>query len=148
MEVKSNRNTFLIERPFQIYFLVYTVGIAIIISAIFFTASRFFFWKFLEQGRELGLPANHAFFRFLESQQAMLDWTLLIASLISITVLVCYGLYLSNRVAGPIYQLKKHLNNYRNGMDFNDIKFRKKDFFPELAETINESIHYAEKVKK
>lgn len=56
-------------------------------------------------------------------------------------------MYLSNRIAGPIYQLKKHLNEYQNGKEYSDIQFREKDFFQELAQSVNQSIHHAEKNK-
>lgn len=145
MKARIDRKTLLIDRPFQVYFLVYTVGIALTVSLIYFAASRFFFLRFLEQGKDLGLPANHAFFQFLETQQTTLDLALLFASLIVITVLILYGMYLSNRIAGPIYQLKKHLSDYQNGKEYSDIQFREKDFFPELAQSVNQSIHHAEK---
>ena len=78
----------------------------------------------------------------------MLDWTFIIASIFSITVLIVYGLYLSNRVAGPLFKLTKHLSDYRNGREYTDIQFREKDFFPDLAKSINDSIHHAEKTQK
>jgi hypothetical protein len=144
---RLHRRKLLIDPSFQYNFIAYTVGIAIIISAIFFAADRYFFWRFLQQGHVLGLPADHAYFRFLESQQSTLDWVLLLASLIVIVVLIIYGFYYSNRIAGPVYRIKAHLKDYCTGKDFTDTYFRKKDFFPELADSVNEAIRHAESRK-
>lgn len=136
------RQKLLIDPPFQLCFLAYTIGIAVIISAIFFAANRYFFWEFTQQGKALSLPANHAFFLFLDSQRKTLDLVILLASLTVVAVLTVYGLYLSNRVAGPIHRLKKHLEEYQSSNQFSDFQFRKNDFFPELAQSVNESIRH------
>jgi methyl-accepting chemotaxis protein len=66
---------------------------------------------------------------------------LIVSSLImSILVMIgfcIYGLYFSNRVAGPIYNLRKALGRILEGDKTVRIKFRKDDYFQELSEQVN-----------
>jgi methyl-accepting chemotaxis protein len=142
---KFVRRKLLIDPSFQLYFLAYSVGIAVIVSAIFFIANRLLFQSFLTQGRALGLPPEHMFFRFILEQRAVLDLTLIGTSLIVIFLLIAYGLYLSNRVAGPIYRLKNSLKAYTASGKFSPVKFRKRDFFQDLATSVNDAILHSEK---
>jgi nitrogen fixation/metabolism regulation signal transduction histidine kinase len=48
-----------------------------------------------------------------------------------------WGLLISHRIAGPIYRMCLHLDLVANGKTEKDVSFRKKDFFPELAEAFN-----------
>lgn len=47
------------------------------------------------------------------------------------------ALYLSHRVAGPIYNINRALEDFLDGNDDVKITLRKHDFFPELAAKIN-----------
>ena len=145
---KNVREKLFIDPRFQLYFLGYTVGSAVVISSIFFLAGRFFYWEFQKHGEALNLPPQHAFFRFIENQQRTLDLALLLASLVVIVFLTLYGLYVSNRIAGPIHRLKLHMKDYCAGKAFEDVYVRDKDFFPELAEKLNEAIRHAESSAK
>lgn len=48
-----------------------------------------------------------------------------------------YGLLLTNRIAGPILRLKKHMDEVANGKVDATINFRDKDYSLELAESFN-----------
>jgi len=134
------RRVLLINPKFQISFLAYTCGIAFAILGIFFTANRYFFWKFAQRGKQIGLPPEHVFFRFLTEQQTMMDVIFFVTATITFTALIVYGLYLSNRVAGPIYRLKKYLVDYASGRVTSKLTFRKKDYFLELAAHVNDCL--------
>lgn len=43
----------------------------------------------------------------------------------------------SNRFAGPIYRLRCELKRFENSQPMNRIKFRKRDFWHDLAESMN-----------
>ena len=55
-------------------------------------------------------------------------------SLVVTLILVIGGLILSNRVAGPIHRLNTHMNRVSQKETEQPVKFRKGDFFPELAD--------------
>jgi signal transduction histidine kinase len=51
--------------------------------------------------------------------------------------ILLYGLYLTNRIAGPLYRLKKQMENLLEGKDAEDLQFRKNDFFKEFSGLFN-----------
>lgn len=61
----------------------------------------------------------------------------LISAFIMALVLSIYGLFISHRVAGPIYHLEKDLEALAKGEPFKELKFRKGDYFHSLAEKHN-----------
>ncbi len=50
------------------------------------------------------------------------------------------GIFLSHRVAGPLFRLKKHMSFVRNGNYSHEIKFRKKDQLHDMADSFNEMV--------
>ncbi|MCI5166743.1 MAG: HAMP domain-containing protein [Candidatus Electrothrix sp. GM3_4] len=50
---------------------------------------------------------------------------------------IVYGFWLSNRIAGPLFRLKKHLDEVAEGKINSEIQFRKNDYASEIAESFN-----------
>lgn len=46
-------------------------------------------------------------------------------------------IFLTHKIAGPMYKLKNHLQNIREGGDFRPLTFRKGDYFPDVAEEVS-----------
>ena len=56
------------------------------------------------------------------------------------TILVfVVSIFISHKIAGPIYKLVKYMKGIRNGENLGQLFFRKGDYFPELAEEFNET---------
>ena len=142
----SRRKKLLINREFQIPFLAYTSGICLVILAIFFAANQYFFWKFTQQGLSLGLPPNHTFFVFLGQQKMTMNIIYIVSALLVITATAYYGLYLSNRVAGPLYRLQMHLRNWMAGDRNTVLRFRKNDFFQDIAISVDDALNESKKL--
>lgn len=136
----SRRKRWLINPAFQLSFLGYTVGVSFVVGAIYYGATRYFFAEFASQAVEAGIPPGHIFFVFLDSQRATMDALFIISSVLILGVLTGLGLYLSNRVAGPIHNAQEYLLRVAAGQETGSLRFRKKDYFHELAEAINESL--------
>lgn len=56
------------------------------------------------------------------------------------TATICYGLYFTNRIAGPLYRLKVQMENLIAGKDVGELEFRKNDYFKELADLFNQIV--------
>lgn len=138
MENRPNqRRTFLINPRFQITFMAYTIVAAAAVIGIFYCANLFFFWKFTQTGVALGLPPEHVYFQFLTEQRFRMNLVFAVTSSGVFGTLAIAGLVLSHRVAGPVYRLCKHAKDLKEGRVTGGVKFRKKDFFPELADAFN-----------
>jgi hypothetical protein len=134
---QAGRRNFLINPKFQLSFLGYTLGVSVATIAIFYLADAYFFWKFRQLGQGLGLPSNHVFFQFLDEQKSAKDVYYAITAGVAFAFLTVCGLLLSHRVAGPLYRLRKHLDMVAEGKTVSDVRFRKGDYFPEVADAYN-----------
>jgi len=113
------------------------LGISIITTILFFAATQFFFWRFRSEGIDLGIPDGSIFFQFLDDLQIKMNSVLIVIVAAIFIIFLILGLVFSHRIAGPIYRLNRHLREVGNGDHMNDVKFRKNDFFPELADAFN-----------
>jgi predicted membrane-bound mannosyltransferase len=141
----NQRKTLLINPEFQINFLSYTIGMAAVIIAIFYGANVYFFWRFAQKGREAGLPPDHIFFKFIAQQARTMDYIFLATALFAFAFLLIYGFYLSNRVAGALWRLETHIRQLISTGQYKQLRFRKKDYFHEIAEAINELVDHFQK---
>lgn len=52
-------------------------------------------------------------------------------------LVILFGMYLTNQIAGPIHRLKVHLDDIKAGKDVVELTFRKGDYFQEVLEPYN-----------
>jgi hypothetical protein len=133
----NQRSRLLVDPPFQLSFLKYTGGLALAVVGLSYGAHRYFFYKFATRGREIGLPADHIFYQFLAEQSRIMDWIFVATALATAVLILTYGLYLSNRIAGPIHRLRNHLAARLRGETPQPLAFRDSDYFQDLADPLN-----------
>jgi len=136
----NRRKVILINPRFQVMFMSYMVVMTAVAIGIFYGANVYFFNEFRQMGMALGLPGDHVFFQFLTEQRTRMNVIFGVGSLCAFGALSLSGLFLSHRVAGPLYRLNKHMKDVAAGRTLRDVKFRKKDFFPELADSYNDQL--------
>ena len=74
-----------------------------------------------------------------EQQTTALDLQLVLFSLLTVFVLVLGSVYLSHKISGPITQLINYFRGVAAGnVAIRKIRFRRRDFFLDLAASINE----------
>jgi hypothetical protein len=134
------RKVLLINPNFQLRFMAFMVGVSLVAISIFYFANHFFFNEFVQQGKDLGLPADHSFFEFIGEQRARMTVIFAVTALIEFFFISLAGLFISHRIAGPLYRLHKYLSDIASGKDVGKVSFRKKDFFPELADATNKAL--------
>jgi hypothetical protein len=134
---QDGRKNFLINPRFQLKFLAYTIGVAIFAIAAFYASDAYFFYKFRELGKGLGLPDDHVFFEFLAERKAQKNVYYAVTATSVIGILTVWGVLMSHRIAGPMYRLRKHLNSVATGETKEDVRFRTGDYFSEVADAYN-----------
>ena len=73
-----------------------------------------------------------------EQEKTTLNIQLAGFTFLSLMLLVSGGVYLSHKIAGPIFHLNKYLQEVTAGRSpTGPMHFRKHDFFPELADNFN-----------
>jgi hypothetical protein len=145
MENLNRRKIFVINPKLQYRFLTISLALSFISIAIFYIATLFLFWRFEQTGYSVGLPAGHIFFRFITDQRNTMNLILLVAFPL-ITMITCYiVIKLSHQVAGPIYQMTKHLKKLNESNELSAVKFRENDYFLELQDEFNKFIQSVNK---
>lgn len=88
---------------------------------------------------------NSSFLTETQMMQIFLTWDELIISFFAFSIFfmacfVFYGLYFSNKIAGPIYSIMNSLQTYIDGNKEARTSIRKSDFFQELSQKINTAL--------
>lgn len=104
---------------------------------LLWAADKFFFFRMGKIGRDLGFPADHVYFSFLQEQADMKFWAFIWTSVIISVVGTLIGLRFSHRLAGPIFRLKKELRRLNEGEKIEEIVLRDADFFREVVDELN-----------
>ena len=94
------------------------------------------YWRDL--GVHAGLEANNVFFDFLEQMKITLGYVLVGVILLTTLLVTTLGLYMSNKMAGPIYNLVKYFQDLSVNGWTKPIAFRANDYFVELMESLNQ----------
>ncbi|MBN1114962.1 MAG: hypothetical protein JXA66_06440 [Oligoflexia bacterium] len=136
------RRVYLINKDFQIKFIIYTTAIALITIAAFYTMLSFFFQSSIDLGIEAGFPPGHVYFRFIDDSRADMNVYFLITSVSVFILIFISGLLFSHKIAGPIYRMITYLRSISLDKISEKLSFRKKDFFQELSEAYNKRIQY------
>ena len=139
------RKVLLINKEFQLKFVGFFMAILTAGGLSLLGAINLFFSKFRGLGEALNLPPNHVFFTFVASQQSQLNTVLLLSLGVWLLLSFIGGLWLSNRVAGPIWRLCNSIDEQIATQKREPLTIRKGDFFQELPEKFNA---YAEWIAK
>ena len=141
----KKRGRLLVIPEFQTRLIGLMLVMALAVIAIFYGANYYFFERYASLGLNIGLPADHVYFKFLSEQRQYMDRIFGISALVVSLVLGLGGLVLSHRVAGPIHRIRTHLRQIAEGKPLSPVTFRKGDFFPEVAEAFNQQVESLEK---
>jgi len=128
---------FLIDPKFQIGFLSKFLILGIVNYGVLFLCLSRAHKHMIDYGVESGLTPNSAYYTFIENQWTAVTNIFWIGGIFLVLSIMFAGLILSHRIAGPLYRLKKHMDAVSTGSITNDVKFRKKDYFPEVADGFN-----------
>jgi len=133
------RKSLLINPRFQWHIIGYAGVMSMLVLVFVYGLLGFGFHEFVKVGLSAGLPPDHAYFQFIEVQEAAFDRIVLAIAVLVGILLFVGGLVISHRIAGPIRRMQKELIRASEEKPFQlkSIQFRKGDYFPELAEAFN-----------
>jgi hypothetical protein len=126
----------LIEPALQLKLMSYFFGIFIFTILSLYFVNFYFFWTLKEKAIAVGIPVEHVFFTYLRDQKGILDTLFFVLSFVNLLILAIVGFFISHRIAGPFYKIKKHLSEMT--ADSADLKLRKHDFLKDIEPVVNE----------
>ncbi len=136
------RTKLLVNPAFQLRFMAYMSLASLVSISVFYLASSLYFDAVYEMGYELGLDADHPYFSFIDDQRQLLLKIFVSLALVAFTLLMVFSLYLSHRIAGPIYRIEHYMEAVASGHEeLGPVHLRQGDFFPEIASIVNATIH-------
>lgn len=139
----DRRKKLFINPHFQLRIIAYMAGSSALVVTIFFIVNILFFSKFRNLGMNvLNLSPNHIFFKFLKIQNSYMNTLFIVAGALVVFFLILIGLFLSHRIAGPLVHLNQHMNDIVDKKTLEEVRFRPKDFFQEVASSFNRLLRY------
>ena len=147
LKSKVLRKKYLINPKFQFFMISFALFQFVSTVGFLFLLNSYFFNRFNVMGIDSGIPSNHAYFKFLSEQQIVFNHAVLLTSIVIGIVIMTSVLFISHKIAGPLYRLTKHFKEIADGKDLKEIQFRKNDFFPEIQIGFNSVILKLQKDK-
>jgi hypothetical protein len=95
-----------------------------------------------ELGVTAGFDKEHVYFRFLEVQSKSVYVSLMAGALATIVISSVFFVWFSHRLVGPVLSVLAYLKvvqgNKATGTKIQPLHFRRDDFFPDLADALND----------
>lgn len=153
---KQFRWKYFIDKPFQLrfivrFFVLILIGLGVSFAAIGisnlnrFKAPLYFKAKLLDPNAPAPTDPNQALLNSIDFAHPMnsfeLYWPpLVLVSILYLVLIAVFGLFISHKMAGPVYRIKKTLEEASNGkVDLKSLifKLRKKDELQDLVDSLN-----------
>lgn len=116
------RSVFLIDPPFQIKLSLIICSV-IVLSSVVYPIVIYDFFK-------LAGPS------FAAAQQELIIFLTFVQVIITLLSFICL-IFITHKIAGPLYKLKNHLSEIREGKEISPLTFRTGDYFPDVAQEVS-----------
>ena len=141
------RVTFLINRSFQLKFSLYVCSWIFILSLIYPIIIYDVFSDFIQVAVDVKNDSTMG--SDLEEIRKEIFMIVSLAQGAFIFIVFLLSIFLSHRIAGPIYKLTQAFNKASlDGKLVSNVRFRKKDNFLELEKAYNNMVNYIESNKR
>ena len=131
---KKLRWNYFIDKKFQIKYVVVTLAFMFLIGAMCGYVTYHTLWTQLGEKLTQVYPQAR-----LVSILNVVKIKLAIQLILLVPVVILASVFLSHRVVGPIFKIKKHMRKLIEKDFSNDLYLRKTDEFRDIAKLINES---------
>ncbi|MCE9613739.1 MAG: hypothetical protein K8T26_05650 [Lentisphaerae bacterium] len=124
----------------QLRIILFFAVLALLYALVNVYVSKHAFQRLAAEALRMPLPmtAHRDLQVIVYEQEATLDVQLSLFTFLSFSMLCLAGVLISHRIGGPVYHLKNYLDGLGSGAQTPRlIKFRKDDFFHDLADTFN-----------
>jgi hypothetical protein len=91
-------------------------------------------------GLESGFNTDHHYFQFVQDLGVEAFGMFLLLTFIAMGVALVTQIYVSHKIAGPIYKVYQYFKGIDSAASFSPIAFRKGDYIEDLAPIINNAL--------
>ena len=128
------RKIYLINKEFQLRFAFYVCSWLIALSFAYPLIISNLFDYFLGY---LALDPSGPALVTIEKTRSDLLWLLLLMQVVLLSFTFLISIFMSHKIAGPLYKLNKTMREIAEGKIDQNLAFRKKDYFRELVPSFN-----------
>tara|TARA_B100000886_G_scaffold291674_1_gene217284 strand:+ start:445 stop:894 length:450 start_codon:yes stop_codon:yes gene_type:complete len=140
MQKKFSRSKLIIFPKFQYTIIGANLFIIIMTGLVFSFGAYRSFSKMKNMGLSAGLSEQHSFYKFLTFQYENLTSYMIVSLIIAIILSTVITVLISHKFAGPLFRLKKYLQNAAETGETDKLTFRKGDYLVDLADDFNKVI--------
>jgi hypothetical protein len=125
----------------------FQIKLALIVCSMAFITSLIYPWSIFELYEKI-IALQPVKAKDAEENRMQLMIFLLVIELALIGIIFISTIFISHRIAGPMYKLKNYLINIRNGAPIEPIYFRAGDNFKDIAEEVSQTFNYITEQRK
>jgi methyl-accepting chemotaxis protein len=129
------RSVLLINKRFQLRFCFYVCSWLFVLSLVYPWIIHTIFSEYI---RNLSLDPMGPELTRLQSYRSDMTTLLVLLQLAFLAITFAVSIFVSHRIAGPLYKLRKFMIEASSGNLTQRLRFRQADHFQELADTYNE----------
>lgn len=133
--MKLTRTTYLVNPRLQ-WQIILGANVLALVSAALLSTLMFYSQSDIQNYSAL-LPPNHPLLVQIAARQADFLHLAIVMGVIQLVLFNASAVFLSHRIAGPLYRLERHLSTVGAGSEPCDVRFRKGDLYQPLAEACN-----------
>lgn len=122
------RSVFLINPSFQLKFSLIVCSV-VVVSTMIYPIIIYDFFNLITQNSPSISSA------VLSAKKDMILYLIIIQAVITLLVFIIF-IFLTHKIAGPLFKLKNHLNGIREGNPISPLVFRHGDYFQDVSEEI------------
>lgn len=128
---------YIINKNFQLSFILHSFIPTFFCFITSYCALVIYFSEAVNDGVSAGLPPEHAYFTLIANQKILLNYFFLINGTASLMFFIIWGIFISHKIAGPLYRLTRFFADGDASNPEKKLSFRPGDFFQEIPDTIN-----------
>ncbi len=146
---KVLRTQYLISKGFQLKYTVGFVVIVLVLSVFFSIATYSYIQDTLFAGIQTGISNSQVAASLAKEQVTLLNNNILLLFGFFVLTLTVFAIFITHRIAGPMFALKRRMNEVASGMIHSKpLQFRKTDEFQDVAECFNKMMDKLQEAKK
>lgn len=130
------RSQYLIDPGFQFRLMRNIIIGSVLISLAPLAASYYFFSWLISSLQSNKILGPEILNEFSSISHLLTQFTFLVVA-INVFLILVWALVYSNKMAGPVFNMKRTIDNYLKGEKTARIHLRKGDYFDDLADKIN-----------
>ncbi len=131
------RKTYFVNPRLQMQ-LILGANILALISAALIATLMYYTQSHLESyATGLNLPPGHPYLEYVAQREESFSRLCLLIGVVQFALFNATAIFLSHRIAGPLYRLQRHLDEVGAGKSAGEVNFRKGDLYQQLAESCN-----------